>query len=114
MGARQTLSIIVPKGNYNLLVQEKSPVSVKGDETESTRYVKGFGEIREAVKEPLNTYLKQIKVGDDQLFFVGMGDGKIGYTFTRGNVEPVRQEDKFRGGFYKEGKLEDALAFPKS
>ena len=51
------------------------------------------------------TYSKHIKVGDDYLFFVAMGDAKIGHTFNRGNIEPVEHDDKFKEGFWSEGKL---------
>jgi hypothetical protein len=53
---------------------------------------------------PTKVYSKHIKVGDDYLFFVAMGDAKIGYTFNRGNIEPVEQDDKFKKGFWSEGK----------
>ena len=39
------------------------------------------------------------------LFFIAMGDAKAGYTFHRGHIEPIRQSDKFREGFWSEGKL---------
>lgn len=48
---------------------------------------------------------QHIKVGEDYLFFVGMGDAKAGYTFQHGNIEPVQQDDKFREGFWSEGKM---------
>jgi hypothetical protein len=50
-------------------------------------------------------YSQHISVGDDYLFFVGMGDAKLGYSVTKGNIEPVQQDDKFRKGFWSEGKL---------
>ncbi len=47
---------------------------------------------------------EHIKVGEDYLFFVGMGDAKMGYTFNRGDIEPVQHDDKFKEGFWSEGK----------
>ena len=57
--------------------------------------------------KPESLYEKQIEVSDSNsyLFFVGLGDIKAGYTFNKGNIEPVQQDDKFREGFWKEGKL---------
>jgi len=34
-----------------------------------------------------------------------MGDAKMGYTFNKGNIEPVEHDDKFKKGFWCEGKL---------
>ena len=51
------------------------------------------------------TYSKHIEVGDDYLFFVAMGDAKMGHTFNQGNIEPVEHDDKFQEGFWAEGKL---------
>jgi uncharacterized repeat protein (TIGR01451 family) len=53
--------------------------------------------------EPL--YEKQIKVSDSYLFLVGLGDIKVGYTFNKGNIEPVQHDDKFQEDFWKEGRL---------
>jgi len=53
----------------------------------------------------VNEYRKTIKVGDDYLFFVAMGDAKLGQTFNHGNIEPVKQDDKFRKGVWAEGKF---------
>lgn len=74
--------IILPKGTHKLKLMQDS----LGGKLESI-------------------YEKQIKVGDDYLFFVALGDIKTGYTFNKGNIEPVQQDDKFQEGFWKEGKL---------
>lgn len=74
--------IILPKGEHKLeVIQEPSE------------------------GKPESIYEKQIKVGDDYLFFVALGDIRAGYTFNKGNIEPVQQDDKFQEGFWKEGKL---------
>jgi uncharacterized repeat protein (TIGR01451 family) len=51
------------------------------------------------------TASKEISVSDDYLFFVAMGDAKAGYTFHTGNIDPIQQDDKYREGFWSEGKL---------
>jgi len=51
------------------------------------------------------TYSNHTKVGDDYLFFVAMGDAKMGYTFNRGNMEAVEHDDKFDEGIWTEGKV---------
>ncbi|NTV29106.1 MAG: hypothetical protein HGA80_03385 [Candidatus Omnitrophica bacterium] len=50
-------------------------------------------------------YRKPVKVGEDHLLFVALGDGKVGYNVDRGNIEPVQSNDKYRPGFYHEGKM---------
>ncbi|MFH0763239.1 MAG: hypothetical protein V1925_05060 [Candidatus Omnitrophota bacterium] len=59
-------------------------------------------ETTEGKQKPI--YERQIKVGDDYLFFVALGDVKAGYTFNKGNIEPVQQDDKFKEGLWAEGK----------
>ncbi len=103
IGRQQKLEVILPKGNYDLVVQEDT-----GSDTvveESVRVIEGIGEIREEYNRPVKTYSKPIQVGEDQLFFVAMGDARIGYTYTRGNIEPVRQEERYTEGFYSEGQM---------
>ncbi len=46
-----------------------------------------------------------ISVGDDPFFFVAMGDGKVGYNFNRGHVEPIERNDAYQKGFWKEGRV---------
>ncbi|PIS33626.1 MAG: hypothetical protein COT38_04350 [Candidatus Omnitrophica bacterium CG08_land_8_20_14_0_20_41_16] len=48
---------------------------------------------------------KHIKVGENYLFFVAMGDTKMGYSHISGNIEPAQQNDQFQKGFWSEGKL---------
>jgi uncharacterized repeat protein (TIGR01451 family) len=95
----QTLDIIIPKGEYDIQVMSKgSQVTTEGilpATASPTGIAKG------AVPE---AYTQHIKVGEDYLFFVGMGDAKMGYTFNRGNIEPAGSDDKFRQGFWAEGK----------
>ncbi len=54
---------------------------------------------------PVSQYRKPLKVGEDYMMFVAMGDGKVGYNVDRGNIEPVQSVDKYRPGFYQEGKM---------
>src|SRR3989338_2721285 len=68
------------------------------------RIVEGVDESLEVVGAPVKTYKKDVKVGEDYMFFVGMGDAKMGYNFYEGSVEPVK-DDEFKKGFYAEGKL---------
>ncbi|MDO9027621.1 MAG: hypothetical protein Q7U68_02010, partial [Candidatus Roizmanbacteria bacterium] len=99
------------KAKLRLIVDNKMPSSVSSDEEinaeiilpEGIHELKLLQETPEGSPEPI--YEIQIKVGDDYLFFVALGDIKTGYTFNKGNIEPVQQDDKFKEGFYKEGKL---------
>ena len=42
---------------------------------------------------------------ENRLFFVVMGDAKAGYNFNTGDMEPVGDNDKFKDGFWSEGKF---------
>lgn len=42
---------------------------------------------------------------ETRLFFIAMGDSKLGYTDHSGHIEPIEDNDKFRDGFWSEGKL---------
>jgi hypothetical protein len=97
------MEVIVPTGNYEVLVQQRESVDGVIIETEGG-VVSGDGSSI-AVAQPVKTYSKPVQIGEDRLFFVAMGDAKVGYTFTEGNIAPVEQSDKFRGGFWSEGKL---------
>lgn len=102
----QTLDIIIPKGEYDIEVIS----SVIAGPSEA-RAKQSKEEIASVVPAGLprndaqSVYSQHIKVGEDYLFFVGMGDTKMGYSFNRGNIEPVQQDDKFKKGFWSEGKM---------
>ena len=102
------VEIILPKGEYDI---EVIGASVSGQVSESVGGLTGerptevLSEVRGADQQANQTYTQHIKVGEDYLFFVAMGDVKAGYTFKRGNIEPVQQDDKFKEGFWSEGKL---------
>ncbi|MDP8213258.1 MAG: hypothetical protein P9X22_08240 [Candidatus Zapsychrus exili] len=102
------LEIILPKGDYEISVGEGAGSS----EIDGARLTngdlmlsEGFTDTKEIIGSPVNMYSKKIKVGEDYLFFVGMGDAKIGYTFNKGNIEPVQSDEKYKGGFWSEGKM---------
>lgn len=86
--------IIIPNGEYEVRVSESQDIGISGKD--DTQYA-----IRDTQYQ---TYSKHIKIGDDYLFFVAMGDAKMGYTFHRGSIEPIQHDDKFREGFWSEGK----------
>ncbi|NQU73232.1 MAG: outer membrane beta-barrel protein, partial [Candidatus Omnitrophica bacterium] len=107
--------IILPKGDYDIEVVGEL---VRPDSAEPGEIVFEPGEQANVV-EPLGaqeigaragssveqSYVQHIKIGEDYLFFVAMGDVKAGYTFHRGSVEPIQQDDRYREGFWSEAKL---------
>lgn len=119
------LKIILPKGDYDILVQED--LGDKKVDTKDTGLISGMmsvsggtfdglssgtGAIRQdgpvpgkVIESPVKTYSQSIRVGEDYMFFVGLGDAKAGYNFTSGDIEPIANDDKFNGGFWKEGKM---------
>jgi len=86
--------IILPPGEYDIeAIPQEGKSKVSQEEIGS-------------ITKPSSQYAsRHIKVGDDYLTFVALGDGKIGYTFERGNIEPAGSDDKFKEGFWSEGKL---------
>jgi len=96
----QPIDIIIPKGEYDIqVIPHGSEAATEGTvpvNASPTGIAKGTVP---------NVYTQHIKVGEDYLFFVGMGDAKAGYTFNRGNIEPTGSNDKFKEGFWSEGKL---------
>ncbi len=107
-----TLDVILPKGDYDFVIQE----TVKGKDNladaEHASVVPLPGVLTEkslendqGVSIPVQQYVKAVRVGEDYMFFVAMGDAKAGYTFNTGNIEPVQQDDKFKNGFWTEGKF---------
>ena len=52
-----------------------------------------------------SVYSKRITVGENYCFFIAMADGEMGYNMTSGNTEPVDGNDKFKKGFWVDGKL---------
>ena len=101
----QPIDIIVPSGEYQIQVISKDPQdgsqglgvlsSPKGME----------GVIQATSNEDQITYSQDIKVGDDYFFFVGMSDAEMGYNIESGNTEAVGDNDRFKKGFWVDGKL---------
>ena len=93
----QEVEIILPNGDYRVNVYGKE-ISVEKQGAKKKRKKR-----RSKKVEP--TYSKSVKVGDDYLFLVAMGDAKMGYNFQKGHIDPVQHEDSFREGFWSDGKL---------
>ncbi|MCK4946872.1 MAG: DUF11 domain-containing protein [Candidatus Aureabacteria bacterium] len=92
------VEIILPDGRYDIKLKSERDQNIEGSIIEPKTSAEGSS-------VPPESYSQHIKVGDDYLFFVGMGDAKAGYTFNSGNIEPVSHDDKFKEGFWYEGKL---------
>ncbi|MFC1510639.1 hypothetical protein ACFL49_03160, partial [Candidatus Omnitrophota bacterium] len=112
--ADQPLTIILPKGDYEIQVQDKG---IEGPQVDAKGQVlvasggRGVAVSATGVSVSgeqvtgIQTYSKQVRVGENYMFFVGMGDAKAGYNFTKGNIEPVQHEDKYLNGYWGEGKM---------
>ncbi len=101
---KSRLEIILPNGDYDILVQEDLGKSAQAKEDVAS-VVDGQAQVDEINGNQLSTYSKKVSVGEDYLFFVGMGDAEVGYKINTGNIEPVEQDKKFKEGFYVDGKL---------
>jgi hypothetical protein len=51
----------------------------------------------------LEHYSRPLKVGDDYLLFVALGDAKVGYNIDTGHIDPIQDKTQLPG-FYKQGK----------
>ncbi|HPN88090.1 MAG TPA: hypothetical protein PLH56_01995 [Candidatus Omnitrophota bacterium] len=105
--SRQQVDFILPKGDYEILVQEGEGTKafISSENLDLPSSAERVAHTKEMVGSPSKIYTKQIRVGEDYLFFVGMGDAKIGYAVNTGDIEPVQQADKYKGGFYQEGQM---------
>ncbi len=101
----RAVEVILPDGDYDVVVQEQQS-DIVDLVPQNERTVDRIEKVKEDVGgTPIHSYTKPIKVGENYLFFVAMGDAKAGYTWTRGNVEPVQQNDQYEHGFWQEGKM---------
>ncbi|MBF0522600.1 MAG: DUF11 domain-containing protein [Candidatus Omnitrophica bacterium] len=102
------LEVLLPKGDYDVLVQEgqgDTEISPSVAQNVSTSTGGAAAAVTEITGQPAKMYSKQVRVGEDYMFFVGMGDAKMGYAVNTGDIEPAQQNDKYKGGFWKEGSM---------
>ncbi len=97
------MEIILPDGDYELDVMT---AAAQGPALPAGANVAALASSSaEAGAAAASRYKKPLKVGEDYMMFVAMGDGKAGYNTNRGNIEPVQGNEAYKPGFYKEGKL---------
>lgn len=99
-GEVAAVDVILPKGEFTLEVATDSEPSRYDDRS----FNEGINKRTGLNPVPTARYAKQIKVGEDYMFFVGLGDTKMGYNFSSGDIEPIETNDRFRDGFWREGK----------
>lgn len=106
----EQMEIILPRGDYEIVVQEDQSevadiVTDNVVNLSQSEYINQVESIRNNIGSPTKSYVKKVTVGEDRMFFVAMGDASVGYNFNEGDIEPVQQSDKFKEGFWSEGKL---------
>lgn len=104
------LEFILPKGDYDVQVISSAGGAVPAQDEGQLAAVSGAGATSVAAAGSVPTagiskHSRKLKIGDDYLMFVAMGDGKVGYNFDQGNVEPIQSTDGFEKGFYQQGKM---------
>ncbi|MBF0478661.1 MAG: hypothetical protein HQL26_04190 [Candidatus Omnitrophica bacterium] len=116
-----TIRLIMPNGNYDFLVQEGIPaVPAEGASPVNVIPTLGApalpaGTLVSPTGIPLaaapgdnviggKTYVKNVRVGENYMFLVGMGDEKVGYNFNKGNMEAVSPADQYNTGLYSQGR----------
>ena len=89
------LDVILPKGKYEIVIQKNGsatrPVDVS---TEADSVLSIASDVQPPAlfseeEQEVYRYIKPVQVGDDFMFFVGLGDAKMGYGFVDGRVEPI-------------------------
>jgi hypothetical protein len=110
---KDNMEIILPNGDYSLDVISTKPP----DDADSSSTTKAPAEVPQSVKSSgipsrtlstsspgtLEHYSRPLKVGDDYMMFVALGDAQVGYNIDRGNIEPI-QDATEEPGLYHEGK----------
>ncbi len=105
------MEVILPDGDYELEVASARGLGKVegGAPSGSPVMVAGAADVVAKVVEPVSVatqrYKRQLKVGQDYVMFVAMGDGKAGYNMNKGSIEPIQNSDKYLPGFYSEGKM---------
>lgn len=51
------------------------------------------------------SYQKAMEVEDSMFFMVGLGEQEFGVNMAKGNLDTVGQDDRFKDGFYEDGRL---------
>jgi len=109
---KDNLEVILPNGDYTLdVVSVKAPGDPDAQDALAAvpplapAAVGGMPSRTKApaAPGPLEHYSRPLKVGDDYIMFVALGDAQVGYNIDRGNIEPI-QDDTQEPGFYHEGK----------
>lgn len=97
-GDTGVMDIILPNGEYDIEVTSAAlrPNDIEGRAGLNLPYLS---------ETDIAIVKKHVKIGEDYLCFVAMGDGKAGYTFNRGNIEPAGSDDTLQKGFWANGKL---------
>ncbi|MCP3681749.1 MAG: DUF11 domain-containing protein [bacterium] len=99
----EEVEVILPIGEYEIQV-DSGQVASDRQGSVASGYVPGEVVLTDQ-QSTVASYTKPVNIGDNYLFFVAMGDGKVGYTRNSGNIEPVQFDDKYQEGFWGEGKL---------
>ncbi|MEI6438226.1 MAG: hypothetical protein WCO69_05710 [Candidatus Omnitrophota bacterium] len=104
------MQIILPDGDYELeVVSADAPVKgASAPDTSALASASGVPALDEHAPAPalkVAQYRRPVKVGEDYMTFVALGDSQAGWNFNRGNIEPVASVDHFQPGFYQEGKM---------
>ncbi|MBF0330567.1 MAG: hypothetical protein HQL17_01415 [Candidatus Omnitrophica bacterium] len=104
------MEVILPDGDYELEVSNAmGALSAASQPSKPSGGVAVTGGALANVIEPQSVatqrYRKQLKVGEDYMMFVAMGDGKVGFNTNKGSIEPIKNDDKYLPGFYSEGKM---------
>jgi len=107
---KDNLEVILPNGDYSLDVVSVKAVDgasspVPPAEVPQSVPSSGGMPSRTLSSSPgtLEHYGRPLKVGDDYMMFVALGDAQAGYNIDRGNIEPIEDSTQ-EPGFYHEGK----------
>jgi len=94
----------------NQVLVNRQPVAVNPDGTFETGMFLADGkqkiEVTTTTEEGESLSVqKEIQIKDNYLFMVGLGEDQMGFNQFKGNIESVGNAEKFRDGFYQDGRV---------
>jgi len=109
---QDNLEVILPNGDYSIDVVSAKASDQSAANTSTSSGVEGVSEAGGSPSPGVSStktagnlehYSRPLKVGDDYMMFVALGDAQAGYNIDTGNIEPIEDKTELPG-FYKDGK----------
>jgi len=107
-GATVVIEGITDKGNKITVAGQELGIIDSGEFTKELIFPVSTKKIRviaENSKKEKTVYDKKLNLKSEYFFLVALADGQMGKMSSKGNISPVRDQDKFRSGYYFDGRM---------